>query len=214
VISSLLPYADVVRVYLNGYSEIPACVKQRGVQYAVSQDNGDRGDAGKFWWAAKAEGYQLTCDDDLLYPKGYVKHMVSYLDRLGRKTAVGLHGIIIDKNMRSFYKIGRSNHWRKADDQIRPVNILGTGVLAYHADLLKIAPENFELPNMADIWFGLLCQRQRIPCATLPRPQDWLRMLPTPFTIYDRCHKNDAVHTKTVKRIWPWRVYPLPQLIR
>jgi hypothetical protein len=126
---------------------------------------------------------------------------------------VGLHGIIVDERMVSFYRIGRSNHWRMADDQIRSVNVLGTGVLAYHTSTLEVAPEDFELPNMADIWFGLLCQRQFVPCATIPRPKDWLKMLPTPFTIYDKHHRKDEAQTRVVRRVWPWRLFPLPQVM-
>jgi hypothetical protein len=213
VIGSLFSQVDVVLVYLNGYPKAPDCVKQRRVEYAMSQDHGDRGDAGKFFWSDKGEGYQLTCDDDLLYPKGYAAHLVSYVNKLGCKAAVGLHGIIIDSKMVSFYRIGRSNHWRMPDNQIRQANVLGTGVLAYHSSTLEVKPSDFELPNMADIWFALLCQRQFVPCATAPRSRDWLKMLPTPFTIYDKHHNKDEVQTKMVKRVWPWRLFPLPQVM-
>jgi hypothetical protein len=195
-------------VYLNGYKDVPSwlCNKPT-IEVARSQDYGDRGDAGKFWWSNKWEGYCFTCDDDLVYPRDYVRRMLTAVNRFHRRVAVGLHGVVVDEKMLSFYRIPRRDHWRVASSEYRPVNVLGTGVLAYHTDMMTVTPTDFEIPNMADVWFALLCQRREVPCVTIPRAPNWLTLLPTGETIYDRHKNDDKVQTDAIRRVWPWRLF-------
>ena len=205
VVESLLPQVDVVRVYLNGYKEVPKFLKRKRVAVVLSQKHGDRGDAGKFFWCEKARGYQLTCDDDLIYPAGYVAHLISGIERFRRRAIVGLHGICIDQPVqKSYYADRRILSWRNTLERDTQVHLLGTGCLGYHADSLKVKRSDFEHPNMADVWLGLLCQRERVPMIAIAHQAQWLSHLGSPWTIYGRQKGKDVRQTRAVQRIKTW----------
>jgi GT2 family glycosyltransferase len=192
VVKSLEEQADVVRVYLNGYDSTPGFLKKSNIIVVRSQDHGDLGDAGKFFWSENAKGYQFTCDDDLIYPPGYIVHMIEAIERHGKKSVVGLHGIIMHPQIgNSYYRSRDTIHWRLPLRQDRPVHLLGTGALAYHASAICVRVEDFKKPNMADIWFGVLCQKQRVPAHVIAHPGHWLQHLKSPWTIYDRAKNSD-----------------------
>ena len=206
---SLRPQVDVLRVFLNGHEEVPACLDGAGdsVEVLRSQEHGDRGDAGKLAWSEGATGYQLTCDDDLVYPRDYVLTLVAAIERYGRRAVVGVHGALLPDELRSYYRSRTVLHFRGALEEDRPVHLLGTGCLAYHASALRVRPSDFELPNMADVWFGLLCQRQGVPCVSVARPEGWLRPLTTEGSIYEAARDDDRVQTEVLRRVWPWKLY-------
>lgn len=215
VVDSLVPQVTVLRVYLNAYPKVPAflspLITAGQVVVARSQDHGDRGDAGKFHWCEQGRGYQLTCDDDLVYPPGYVAHMVRGVERYGRRAVVGLHGIVLEQPLKtSYYRSRALLHWRHYQKADRVVHLLGTGVMAYYASALSLTRSVFEVPNMADIWVGLTCQQQGVPAVALSHPAKWLRYLQNTDTIYDRTHLNDGPQTAVVRRI-SWRLLPLPK---
>ncbi|MDP3908840.1 MAG: glycosyltransferase family A protein, partial [Gemmatimonadales bacterium] len=50
VVASLVDQVDMLCVYLNGPDDVPECLQRPDVVVVRSQEHGDRGDAGKFWW--------------------------------------------------------------------------------------------------------------------------------------------------------------------
>lgn len=207
VVDRLAPQVSVLRVYLNGYRSIPSWLRRDNVVVARSQDHGDRGDAGKFFWSDQADGYQLTCDDDMLYPKNYVERMIDVLERFDRQAVVGVHGVRFVKTLTTYYRSRQVVHFTKGTSEHRCVHLVGTGTLAYHPETIRVTPDDFEAPNMADIWFGLLCQQQRVPVYAIKRSGSWLKPLPASGSIYDRHKRRDTVQTEAVRRCWPWQLY-------
>lgn len=213
VLTTLREQVDVLRVYLNGYKGTPGWVRRLADEVVHSDDEGDRGDAGKFFWCEQARGVQLTVDDDLSYPDNYVETMVQAVQRYEHKAAVGVHGVLLREPMLSYYADRQSLHFATELPQDQSVHVLGTGCLAYHADAIPLKRADFELPNMADVWFALKAQRLEMPLVALARPKDWLGPLPTSGpTIYDKHKRDDKLQTKAIRRIWPWKTYPASRL--
>jgi hypothetical protein len=199
VVDSLLPQTDVVRVYLNGYQTVPKwMVGYPRVEYARSQYHGDNGDAGKFWWSATAEGYQIICDDDLIYPPGYVRMMVGAIERHDRRAVVSLHGAVLSTPVESYYKNRRQLHWRSRLDVDVHCHVLGTGVMAYHAQTVQVKPQDFIEPNMADIWMARICEQQRVPRVCAAHPPNLLTYFEPEYTIYDAARDRDQRQTQLV----------------
>lgn len=208
VLEALRPQVDALRVYLNNYRIVPSWVRKIADDVATSQQHGDRGDAGKFFWCEQAKGIQLTVDDDIAYPRFYALSMAEAVEFYERRAAVGVHGVRLREPMVSYYADRTALHFTHALDEDEPVHLVGTGCLAYHADALEVQREHFELPNMADVWFGLQCQRQGVPVRAVQRPEGWLRPLPsTGPAIYDRYRRDDQAQTQAVRRRWPWRLH-------
>ncbi|MDP3910574.1 MAG: glycosyltransferase family 2 protein, partial [Gemmatimonadales bacterium] len=213
VVVSLVDQIDLLCVYLNGHDDVPECLQRPDVLVARSQEHGDRGDAGKFWWIDKPEtegAVILTVDDDIIYPSDYAVRMVRALGELGRGAVVTVHGCDFVSPIESFNTSRRSGplHCMNALDRMTPVHLVGTGTAAFHRETVRMTPDDFRRPNMADVWFGRYTQRNRVPCYAVDRPKGWLK----PFhltkmgreTIYRRSVGQDEIQTELVQEVAPW----------
>jgi hypothetical protein len=207
VVEALLPQVETLCVYLNGHEQAPAFLERPGIIVERSQRSGDRGDAGKFFWSAEPLGYCLVCDDDLAYPEDYAYRMVAAIERYGRRAVVGVHGITLDAKVASYFTSRRVKHFAQRLDTDCPVHLLGTGTVGYHPSTLQVSPSDFERPNMADIWFGLLCQRQGVPRVAIARQASWLSPIKTGGpSIYDRTKRDPQHVTAALQRGVPWKL--------
>ena len=214
VVGALLPQVDLLRVFLNGYSGVPDFLRRDGIEVATSADHGDLGDVGKFFWCRGSNGYQLTCDDDLFYAPDYVPALVRAIERYHRKAAVGVHGVVLRSQMSSYFKDRKIVHFGTGLERDRPVHLLGTGTVAFHSSALRLRREDFEKRNMADVWFALACQRQRVPRVAVARKKGWMRPLKTSGpTIYDTSRKDDSPLTEAIRRLWPWELLGPAELV-
>jgi hypothetical protein len=201
-VESLLSQVDVVRVYLNGYTDVPDCLRHERIVVARSQDHGDLGAAGKFFWCEEASGYELHCDDDFIYPKDHAARLVEAIERYGRKAAVSLHGSVIVSPVLSYFRSRVLYHWNQEQEHDVPVHVLGTGVLGYHSSTISICRRDFREPNMADIGFGSVCAVQGVFRVVLAhRKGAGLAYVPPPSTIYDSSFRRDERQTEAVNQI-------------
>lgn len=211
-ISNVLPFVDHLYVYLNHYPSVPAFLNHPKIHVLRSQEHGDRGDAGKFFAAGWQRGFFLSIDDDILYPEDYVWTLVNALRALrreGRRAAVGFHGKIMQPAVQNFYR-GHAKlfHFTAALAEPRVVHLLGTGTAAFHSDDLPLSSADFAgPPNMADIYFGIACQRHNVACIVLPRPAGYLKPQPNlDETIWRQFHNGDDEPTRLYQS-WPeWQL--------
>lgn len=163
VIDCLYDQADEIFVYLNDYSEIPKFLNREKIQ--VIHKMGDVGDRGKFFDIDNFSGYFFTCDDDIEYPPYYVQHCVDAIERYGRKAVVGWHGSLLKTPFVDYYssESRRVFSFRSGRPEDTAVHILGTGCSSFHTETLKVSYADFLTPNMADVYFALLGQKQRVP---------------------------------------------------
>jgi FkbM family methyltransferase len=223
VVRSLLPQVDHLNVYLNEtpsipgieYPHTPDFLRHPKITAIWSRDTpfGDRGDAGKFYWADEVQGYHVICDDDLLYPSDFVETLIAGVERYGRKAAVGFHGAVLTEPFTEYYRSRRVYHFQRSLDADAPVHVLGSGTLAYHTSALVLTREDFRTANMADIWFGLKAQREEVLLVCLAHKEGWLTDDSSTRTDSIYAHsikkaqtqKNTAdLQTKVVKESWPW----------
>jgi len=218
VVRRILPQTDKLNVYLNGYGRTPEFLKHEKISVERSETCafGDQGDAGKFYWADTVTGYHIVLDDDLAYPPDFVQTLIGWVDKYDRKAAVGCHGATLVEPFGSYYKSRRAFHYRKELAAPTPVHLLGTGCLCYHTNGIKVSRTDFKHPNMADIWFALLGQQQKVPFVCIPHGENWLTDLLVNQTesIWAASRtgiaskRNTAeVQTKTVRESLPWTIH-------
>lgn len=208
VVKVLLPQVDTLRVYLNGYKGVPDFLNDPKIIVARSRHYGDLGDAGKFFWSDESEGYQLICDDDIWYPRNYANRMVAAIDQFQRKAVFGVHGVTFHNQLTRYYRSRSVCHFNNKVDEHRVVHLVGTGTLAYHASTIKVSKDDFKLPNMADVFFGLLCQQQKVPVYVVKRSKGWLKPYQVKgSTIYSKHNRSDHEQTKLVRSVWPWKLW-------
>jgi glycosyltransferase involved in cell wall biosynthesis len=217
VVFSLLPQADIVNVYLNNYPEVPEYLfGNEKIVVATSQEHGDLGDAGKFFWSDEISGFHFTCDDDIYYPPDYVSKMIEAIEVRGRRAAVGVHGSILLNEFKTYYKSRKKFHFSSEQSEAICVNLLGTGTLAYHSSAIDVHSIDFAYPNMADVWFGELGQSQSVPFVCIDRGHMWLYPLEDGDggSIYSNSFTNDMAEQERVmlqdsiiKRNLPWKIF-------
>ncbi|MBL8704457.1 MAG: glycosyltransferase [Rhodospirillales bacterium] len=220
-VHSLYPFVDKIRLYLNQYAEVPSALKLPRVEIVRSQQFGDDGDAGKFFWVENADfNLNLVCDDDLIYPVDYVPEMVAALKRYGNKAVVGLHGALLKQPLAAYHD-EKSRHVRRfvhANSEDCQVHVLGTGVMLYDRRTLQLKRRDFQFRNMADMWLAEKAQEQGVPAICIARPRNWVIENRVPGgvpTIYDASHRkqgNDfdtgVLQTAIARKNWPITMKP------
>jgi len=187
---------DVLHICLSGYDHVPTCILHNpGIDYVFSKDVGDKGDAGKFYWAGKVHGYYLSVDDDILYPDGYIDTLVNEVERLGRKAVVTFHGInysnkkmkhLTEREIFSCFANVFKNRW---------VHAGGSGVMAFHTTTLpNLTQDIFIKPNMADVCFSKYCQEEKVPIMVVKHLKNYLKLLLVDIkeTIFYACLKRNG----------------------
>lgn len=208
VINSLYEQCDRLNVYLNDYDNIPSFLNRDKITIFNGKTLGNIGDIGKFY-APQADGYIFTVDDDLLYPPDYVSTMINKIEHYNRKCCIGVHGVILNDKMIDYYKSRRCFHYKMAQEKDVPVHIIGTGTLAYHSKTIMVCKENFNAPNMADIWFGILAQNKKVGLRCISKSEGWLKDMPGYNTNNSICGRKSTAdqQTKTIKSFGKWTIY-------
>lgn len=167
VLEILVPQADEIFVYLNGMTQVPPILSDwENVRYFVGPDYGDRA---KFLFLKDFEGYYLTCDDDIEYSRYHVRSVVDGIERYGRRAIVGWHGSIFKPGFTEFYNAAHRQvlSFRFARGEDTGVHLLGTGASGFHTSTVRLRFEDFDYANMADVFFAIEAQQQKIPMVVL-----------------------------------------------
>lgn len=172
-VGQLLPQVDRLNVYLNNFDQVPEFLLVPKVVIGRSQSTGDLKGAGKFFWAHSVVGYHLTCDDDIDYAPDYVEQMARNIERWQRKAIVGAHGWRLRTPFTSYWKDRAGYHFAGHTEGCF-VHGLGTGVMAYHSDTVRLKLSDFAVYNMEDPTLAVLAQRRRIPLWVIPHAKGWL----------------------------------------
>jgi len=172
-VASLIDQVDMLFVALNGYKEVPSFLTNDRKIVCALMDN-SLGDAAKFYDVDQRSGYFLTCDDDLIYPEGYVGYMIDGIKQHGG--IVSLLGKRYDTRPINSYRSGYTYIARCLVAVKLPseVHVGGTGVMAFHTDSLKVTIEDFLRPNMADLWIAKLAHEQGVKITALPHPKRYV----------------------------------------
>jgi len=224
VIRRLIPQADRINVYLNGYGTKPDFLDHPKVVVEMSEtcSFGDQGDAGKFFWADEVEGYHLVVDDDVAYPEDFVQTLIRWVERYERRAVVGCHGVVLREPFKSYYGSRTVWHFKSKVEVPVPVQCIATNSCCYHTSTITVRRVDFKHPNMADIWLAILGQQQQVPFVCIPHKAGWLDDLSYAYDANDSIYahskrkragstKNTAdIQTATVKASLPWHIQQLP----
>lgn len=174
-VASIIGQVDRLHVYLNNYQSIPDFLQQDRV-VAHLPSLGDLQERGKFYGAEGEKGYIFLLDDDIVYPKDYVKRMVQEVERHNREAVIGVHGIsysrtkpspIADRSVCAFWKACLGG----------PVDALGTATVAYHSDALELSISNTNFDGQADPFVAAKAWELGRPMLSIARKRNWLRPL-------------------------------------
>jgi len=195
-VTSLIDQVDQIFVGLNNYDEVPSFLQHDKI-VSVLMDN-SLGDAAKFYDVEQRDGYVLTCDDDLIYPQGYVGYMTSAVDR--HKCVVTLLGKRYDNRPIASYRRGYT-HIKRALLSValdEEVHVGGTGCMAFHTDHLKVSIDDFKKPNMADLWMAKVAHEQGVKIMVIAHPQRYLTHRRHAVGIWNTSGRLDGYQTEVI----------------
>lgn len=205
VVNSIINQVDFLYVFLNNYQNIPDFLYQDKIQFFTSQEFGDKGDINKFYPLQNKEGYLLALDDDLAYPEDYIKTMVQKIDHYQRSAFICVHGNIVPQKMlNSYYQEKKGVHYMRKLNKDMPVDVPGTGTLAYHSSIYNVNINDFKYPNMMDIWLFKIARERNIPVISIERKDKWIMPLilhQDDESIYAKFINNDSLPTKIINNI-------------
>lgn len=182
-VASVLPQVDRLNVFLQGYADVPPCLRHPKVSIVrddEAPESAALGASAKFHWlwhGLVADGYHFTVDDDIEYPPDYVQRCVGKIEEYGRAAVVGFHGMIYRKRVRSYFTDRQVWTFRHKCDSDRFVHTLGTGTASFHTSTLKLMREDFAQANSCDLYLGIACQKQRVPVLCIARKRGYLKGL-------------------------------------
>lgn len=205
-LKSLIGQADEINVYYNYKPEAPTEVNLLPGVKPVYAPEGDLGAKGKFYFARDFEGYYLTVDDDIRYPKGYVRHLVERIDYYDRRAIVGLHGTRYQPRRRM------KSYWN--DKQVRLfffdalstdsyVTMLGTGTMGFHTDTTRFDDRDLSQGWCVDPQVCKLKDKDRIPHISVCRPHAWAVQIPESQdgeSVWIKHAENDNIQTRILNQ--------------
>lgn len=166
VIDSLKKQVDHLFIYCNygKNDKLPLCLDQDWITVGLGWKTGDYNDSSKFYFVPNLKGYIFTVDDDIIYHKNYVSDMINKLKKYNNKVVVTYHGGILPKNVTNYTKERNLIHLNGLNNEDKFVNICGTGVTAFHSNLLPcLSLDVFKTGYRSDLWFSLFLQKNNIP---------------------------------------------------
>ena len=172
-VKSLIGQVDYLNIYLNNYKLVPSFLKNSKILIFRSQDYRDLGDIGKFYFSENIKGYHFTCDDDIIYPSNYIEFMLLKLKK--HRGFISCHGAIFNSPFYSFYKSKTTFHFRHEIKNDISVNLVGTGVMGYDADKIKVPLNIFKNKNMADVYIAIFAKNKNIQCTVVAHKEFFLK---------------------------------------
>ena len=211
VVARVLPQCDRLHVFLNGYADVPSFLRHEKITVARSQDHGDIGDNGKFFWGGETEGYCFTLDDDVLPCETYAEEMIRRIERFDRRAVIANHGSVFHPVIGDYF---RDRDVLQDIPTPSLVNGVGTGSIAWHSDTLRVSLADFPVPNMTDVWFAILAKRQGVPLLVGERRNSRITVLRDDNPgLYERFCKSGTLQTAAIRANGPWENPGLTSLV-
>ena len=194
-VESLLPQVDKVCVALNGYADVPIELRNLRNVECVIMDN-SLGDGAKMSFVIPDVIY-LSCDDDLLYPKGYAQYMISKAKQY--KSIVTLHGRQFKNRPIRSYRRGFTLNYHCLHTYREDVllDVGGSGVMCFDTNIFMPDTSKFLQKNMCDIWTAKQAHEQRVKIMGVAHTNNYLGYQNPQETIWRTC-KIDPYMTQVL----------------
>lgn len=205
-INSIYYQADIIRLYLNNFKEVPKEFIRDKIEIYQGDDLRS---SGKLFWSLNKDEYYFCIDDDLIYPPTYAEDMLNKLKEYNDKAIISLHGKILTPTPINSYfnNIQQAEHCLGTTLNDIKVHIIGNGVSLFNTNILKINYKTFKYNYMDDIMVSLDAQKQKIPAIVMTHNDKYLIYnKPSGQTLYDEFSKNDTTQTEMVNTI-TWNIY-------
>lgn len=205
-IASILPQVDRLWLCLDGFDSVPNFANHPKIFCEFSRDHGGLRAEGKFLGLAldeKAEVY-VSADDDLLYPKNYVRRLTFLSRSLPGSVAAGCHGSVFRPPVQSYVKDRKVRKARRM--QLAPwryVDLLATNGSVHFVRDMRFDPREWTYRNQVDLNFMEESLARGMRLVTAARTRNWVRALEVQQrdSIFSALLRDDSVQTARVNAL-------------
>jgi hypothetical protein len=179
---------DVINVslgYVNMDADILAFLKKNFKSYRIKWKGSELPCEYKLFAidSAPCDSYNLTFDDDIIYPDNYAEAAIAGIERHERKAIVGFHGIKFDKFPVTEYKAQKKMfQYFKEVAEDTEVNVIGTGCMGFYMGTLLDKRFMFDQvntkSNCLDGSFGRWARDNKIRMIVLKHESEWMQIYP------------------------------------
>lgn len=205
-VESIYDQADIIRIYLNGYDEIPEEFKRDKIEIYQGEDLKS---TGKLFKAMTPNEYYFTMDDDIIFPPTYADDMIKTLKEHNDKAFISCGGKILKKGKkRSYFRdITLSLHALKNVSKNTFVQVIINCSGLFNTNNVKIDYTKFKYLYMDDIEVSIQLQEQKVPALVRAHKANYLIYNePEGFTLHKKYVNKDKTQTEMVNSI-NWVTY-------
>lgn len=187
-----------INLFLNNYDTLPDWLDKYPVGQVELSDN-RYGASGKFFF--QSDGYNFTCDDDIIYPEDYFRRTIHHIEKYNRRAVVSYHGKRVNGKVKSYYAYTQNFACRDTLENDVRVHIPGIGVMGWHSDTIKFDFAGFKRKNMVDIWAGKQCHEKGVKVYCVAHDAGYFGFTHHKESIWQANHKNDSYQTEVVNSV-------------
>lgn len=175
MVDSLIDQVDKIKIMLNLYNPsepLPAWMYSPKIE-TVFCDNSIM-DGYKFLNADQNKGYVFICDDDIRYPKDFVRQMIWWQQTMGKNSVLSIMGKNLSPLPLDSYARGGHEFFRAFEYHTKfyKVNLIGMCGGVYHSDFCKINEKNMVVPD-SDVCMSAYAIKNQLPMYVVPHAADW-----------------------------------------
>lgn len=187
---------DQINIYVND------CDPPKWMEKYNAIHGEDLGASAKFASGDKfRDCIYLTCDDDLLYPPGYIGYISDMAANKYKGSIVGFHATIFEKEVRTYYHGNNIKYFSAALSGDVQVDMLGTGTMAFDTSAFSRWPDTATWANMCDPNFSVFCKQNNVKQYALTRSANWILEQPNSqdSAIWKTLHRDESKQLAIIK---------------
>ena len=183
MLKSIYHQFHLIRIYFNEYDKFPLLDDPDKKIQRIKGEN--LTDNGKFIGIdiLKKHEYYFTLDDDLIYPRDYVRKTIEAIEKYG--CIVTYHGRKLLAKNTMYYYSHRSYHCLLDVEVNIVLDVCGTGVTAFRTDyFMPVGLHSHPEQKMSDLIFSLEAAKKNKIIGLIEHKQGWIKPIENEETIY------------------------------
>jgi hypothetical protein len=205
---SIIDQVDHIQVVLNNYTYVPDFLNHPKIT-VVRHDNSLE-DGSRFINIEKRSGYILVFDDDIEYPKDYVKRLVEicyeHTVNYNPCMVTPMGKVLKQRPVKSYYRdILHSYKTFEKVEGWHNVDVPGACGILWHSEYVKVTQGIILTPN-SDLCLAKFCKENNVTALVIDHEANWLKNLmpeipnKNTLSIYGKYRRNDAKLTEFVNK--------------
>jgi hypothetical protein len=187
---------SIIRVYLNNFETIPEELIDDKI-YAFRGT--DLKSSGKIYWANIPNQYYFCIDDDIEYPKNYVKKTLSKLKEYEEDVIISYHGRKFkegEKINNYFSDYDKFFHFRQEKKNDSEVEVIGNGVSCWNTNNIIIDWQLFPYYDMDDLTVSAQALKQKKKRIVVSHEKNYFNSIQTNnISLYEKYKNNSEKQT-------------------